>query len=252
MGELGLEALVAEPVAQALGDPDHVPPLRLREAGVHGRSRRVREAEDPRRRASERIGGKLRVGVRCASWPELANLFTGKERGKAIGVWAALAAVGIGLGPLTGGLLLEWFDWSSIFMVNVPFAAIALLLGIRYVPESRDPRPGRFDLLGAGLSTAGFSILVYSIIEAPEQGWTSGLVLGSLTASVALLAAFVWWERRTPVPMLDMGFFKSRRFSAAASPKGGAAGGIEKSLDGRLRVRGVAGGPPRSRRHPLR
>src|SRR5205085_2699437 len=83
---------------------------------------------------------------------------------KAIAIWAALAAVGIGLGPLTGGLLLEWFDWSSVFMVNVPFAAVALLLGIRYVPESRDPRPGSFDLPGAALSTAGFSLLVYTII----------------------------------------------------------------------------------------
>ena len=75
----------------------------------------------------------------------IANLFTGEERRKAIGIWAALAAVGIGLGPLAGGLLLEWFDWWSVFMVNVPFAALALALGIHYVPESRDPQPGRFD-----------------------------------------------------------------------------------------------------------
>src|ERR671914_2411712 len=107
----------------------------------------------------------------------IANLFTGAERGKAIGIWAALAAVGIGLGPLAGGLLLEWFDWWSVFLVNVPFALAALLLGIRFVPESRDPRPGRFDLTGAALSTAGFSVLVYAVIEAPEQGWLSGLIL---------------------------------------------------------------------------
>ena len=99
----------------------------------------------------------------------IANLFSGKERGKAIGIWAALAAIGIGLGPLAGGLLLEWFEWWSIFLVNVPVAAAALLLGIRYVPESRDPRPGSFDLLGAALSTAGFSILLYAIIEAPDR-----------------------------------------------------------------------------------
>jgi EmrB/QacA subfamily drug resistance transporter len=147
----------------------------------------------------------------------IANLFTGEERGKAIAIWAALAAVGIGLGPLAGGVLLEWFDWPSVFLVNVPFAAIALLLGMRYVPESRDPQPGRFDLLGAALSTAGFSVLVYSIIEAPEQGWTSGPVLGSLGASVILLAAFVWWERRTAEPMLDFGFFRSARFSVGTA-----------------------------------
>ena len=161
-------------------------------------------------RAAMGVGAAL---IMPATLSIIANLFTGEERGKAIGIWAALAAIGIGLGPLTGGLLLEWFDWSSVFMVNVPFAAAALLLGSRYVPESRDPRPGAFDLLGAALSTAGFSILVYAIIEAPERGWTSGLVLGSLAASVALLGFFLLWERRIKDPMLDLGFFRSARFS---------------------------------------
>src|SRR3954451_6579272 len=161
-------------------------------------------------RAAMGIGAAL---IMPATLSIIANLFTGEERGKAIAVWAALAAVGIGLGPLTGGLLLEWFDWPSVFMVNVPFAAAALLLGIRYVPESRDPRPGSFDLPGAALSTAGFSILVYAIIEAPDKGWTSGPVLGSLVASVALLASFFSCERRTKEPMLDLGFFRNARFS---------------------------------------
>ena len=161
-------------------------------------------------RAAMGIGAAL---IMPATLSIIANVFTGEERGKAIAIWAALAAVGIGLGPLAGGLLLEWFDWPSVFLVNVPFAVAALLLGIRYVPESRDPRPGSFDLLGAALSAAGFSILVYAIIEAPEQGWTSGLVLGSLAASIALLGAFVWWEGRTQDPMLDLGFFRSARFS---------------------------------------
>jgi len=102
-------------------------------------------------------------------------------------------------------------------MVNVPFAVAALLLGIRYVPESRDPKPGSFDLLGAALSTAGFSVLVYAIIEAPERGWTSGSILGLLGASVALLGAFLWWERRVAEPMLDLGFFRSARFSVGTA-----------------------------------
>ncbi len=161
-------------------------------------------------RAAMGIGAAL---IMPATLSIIANVFTGEERGKAIAVWAALAAVGIGLGPLAGGLLLEWFDWPSVFLLNVPFALVALLLGIRYVPESRDPRPGSFDLLGAALSAVGFSILVYAIIEAPERGWTSGLVVGSLAASVALLGAFVWWEGHTKEPMLDLGFFRSARFS---------------------------------------
>jgi EmrB/QacA subfamily drug resistance transporter len=165
-------------------------------------------------RAAMGVGAAL---IMPATLSIIANIFTGEERGKAIAIWAALAAVGIGLGPLTGGLLLEWFDWSSIFLVNVPFAALALLLGLRYVPESRDPKPGSFDLLGAALSTAGFSVLVYAIIEAPELGWLSGTTLGSLAASVALLGGFFWWERRTPEPMLDLGFFRSPRFSVGTA-----------------------------------
>lgn len=143
----------------------------------------------------------------------IANVFDDEERGKAIAVWAALAAVGIGLGPLAGGLLLEWFDWSSVFLVNVPVACVALLLGVRWVPESRDPDPGAFDVPGALLSTAGFTVLVTAIIEAPQEGWGSATTLGLLAAGLVLLAGFVAWERRTPDPMLDLRFFRSARFS---------------------------------------
>ena len=127
----------------------------------------------------------------------IANVFPPDERRKAIGIWAALAAIGIGLGPLAGGLLLERFDWSAVFLVNVPVALVAVLLGIRLVPESRDPQPGSFDVAGATLSAAGFTVLVYAVIEAPEEGWGSVRILGLLAAAAALLAAFVWWERRT-------------------------------------------------------
>jgi EmrB/QacA subfamily drug resistance transporter len=143
----------------------------------------------------------------------IANVFPDEERGKAIGIWAALAALGIGLGPLAGGVLLEWFDWSAVFLVNVPVALTALILGIRLVPESRDPRPGAFDVAGAVLSTTGFTVLVYAIIEAPATGWLSAEILGLLAAAITLLAGFVWWERRTPDPMLDLAFFRNARFS---------------------------------------
>jgi EmrB/QacA subfamily drug resistance transporter len=163
-------------------------------------------------RAVMGVGGAL---IMPATLSIIANVFTGPERGRAIGIWAALAAIGIGLGPLAGGLLLEWFDWRAVFLLNVPFAAAALLLGLRYVPESRDPRPGAFDLLGAALSTAGFTALVYGIIEAPGRGWLSGLVVASLAAAVVLLVAFGWWERRVAEPMLDLGFFRDARFSVS-------------------------------------
>src|SRR3954451_5517989 len=131
-------------------------------------------------RAAMGIGAAL---IMPATLSIIANVFSGEERGKAIGIWAALAAVGIGLGPLTGGLLLHWFSWWSVFLLNVPVAAAALVLGARYVPESRDPRPGSFDLRGAALSTAGFGLLVYAVIEAPEHGWGSGPILALLTAA---------------------------------------------------------------------
>jgi EmrB/QacA subfamily drug resistance transporter len=165
-------------------------------------------------RAGMGIGAAL---IMPATLSIIANVFTGEERTKAIAIWAALAAVGIGLGPLAGGLLLEWFSWWSVFMVNVPFAALALLLGIRLVPESRDPHPGAFDVPGTALSTAGFTVLVYAIIEAPSRGWTSEVVVVSILASVVLLAAFLLRELRTAEPMLDLSFFRNARFSVGTA-----------------------------------
>jgi MFS transporter, DHA2 family, multidrug resistance protein len=159
------------------------------------------------------IGGAL---IMPATLSVISNVFPREERGKAIAIWSAMAAAGIGLGPLMGGLLLEWFDWQSVFMVNVPVAAAALLLGFRLVPESRDPSPGTFDVPGAGLSIATLGSLVYSIIEAPERGWTDPIVLGGLAAAVVLGVAFVAWELKTDEPMLNLSFFRNRRFSVAS------------------------------------
>jgi EmrB/QacA subfamily drug resistance transporter len=146
----------------------------------------------------------------------ISNVFPPEERGKAIGIWAGMASIGIGLGPLLGGLLLEWFDWSAVFIINVPVAAIAMLLGLKLVPESRDPNPGAFDLAGAGLSVAALVSLVYGIIEASNQGWTDPMILGCFGAALGLGAAFVAWELRTPDPMLNMSFLRNRRFSVAS------------------------------------
>ena len=106
-----------------------------------------------------------------ATLSTIIAIFPRHERGKAISIWAGLAALGIGLGPLAGGLLLQWFDWGSVFLVNVPVALVALLAGLWLVPESRDPHPRRFDLLGAVLSSATLLSLIYTIIEAPARGW---------------------------------------------------------------------------------
>jgi EmrB/QacA subfamily drug resistance transporter len=151
-----------------------------------------------------------------ATLSTITAVFPREERAKAIGIWAGLAALGIGLGPLVGGLLLEWFDWGSVFYVNVPVAALALLAGVWLVPETRDPRPGRFDLVGAGLSSATLVALIYAIIEAPSSGWLDPVVLGCFALAAVLLAAFLAWERWVAEPMLDLGLLREPRFSVSS------------------------------------
>ena len=107
----------------------------------------------------------------------LTNVFPRDERGKAIGIWAGVSGLGVGLGPLAGGLLLEHFWWGSVFFINIPIIIVALVAGVLLVPESRDPHPVRLDSPGAVLSISAVTILVFSIIEAPARGWTDDLVL---------------------------------------------------------------------------
>ena len=164
-------------------------------------------------RAIMGIGGAL---IMPSTLSILTDVFPREERGKAIGIWAAVAGLGIGLGPVTGGILLEHFWWGSVFFVNVPIVLIALIAGILLVPESRDPHPASLDILGAVLSISAVTILVYSIIEAPVRGWTDGLVLAGLVGGAALAVAFGYWEIKTDHPMLNLAFFKNPRFSAGA------------------------------------
>lgn len=146
----------------------------------------------------------------------ITNVFPRAERGRAIGVWAGTAAIGIGLGPLTGGLLLQVFAWQSIFLVNVPVALLALLLGIRLIPNSRDPKPGAFDLIGAMLSAMSLLATVWAVIEAPSRGWTSSAVVGAAGAAAVLAVAFIVWERHVTSPMLNLVYFRNPRFSVGS------------------------------------
>jgi EmrB/QacA subfamily drug resistance transporter len=147
----------------------------------------------------------------------LTNVFTDpRERQRAIAVWAGTAGIGIGLGPVVGGLLLRHHSWASVFWVNLPVCAVAVVGTVWIVPSARGHRSGAVDAGGALLSVAGLSTLVFAIIEGPEQGWTSGIVLGSALAAVALLASFVLVELRHRAPMLDVRLFRNPRFSAAS------------------------------------
>ena len=150
----------------------------------------------------------------------LTNVFPAGERAKAIGIWAAVSALGIAIGPVTGGWLLAHFWWGSVFLVNVPFVVATLVAARRLVPESRDPESPRLDGVGAGLSLVGLITLVWAVIEAPNRGWTSSHVLVAFAASAVLLTAFAVWELRTRYPMLDVRMFRNRRFSAASASVG--------------------------------
>ena len=138
------------------------------------------------------------------------------ERGKAIGIWAAVSGLAIIGGPSLGGWLLTHFWWGSVFLINVPICLLGLLLAVPLVPESRDPSAPRVDVPGMLLSAVGLAALVWAIIEAPNRGWTSAPVLTGFAAAAVALVVFVLWERRVAEPMLDLNFFRDARFSASS------------------------------------
>jgi EmrB/QacA subfamily drug resistance transporter len=147
----------------------------------------------------------------------LTNVFTvPRERAKAIAMWSAVAGLGVAIGPTLGGWLLEHFAWGSVFMVNVPIVAVALVAGRITVPPSADPHPRALDPMGAVLSIGGIVALVYAVIDAPSRGWTSATTVGTAGIGAALLIAFGILELRSTHPMVDLRIFRNARFSAAS------------------------------------
>jgi len=164
-------------------------------------------------RAFMGIGAAL---IMPATLSLLTNIFSDpKERGRAIGVWAAVAGGGGAVGPVLGGFLLQHFSWGSVFVINVPVAIVALVLGRVLLPTSKSPHAPRLDPLGALLSVSGLVALLWGIIEAPTKGWGDGTVIASIAAGAVVLGSFVAWELHTDHPMLDVRFFENPRFSAA-------------------------------------
>jgi EmrB/QacA subfamily drug resistance transporter len=148
----------------------------------------------------------------------LTNVFTEpSERAKAIGIWAGVSGIGIAIGPLVGGVLVEHFGWSSVFLINVPVCTLALLGASRLIPGALRHPDSPLDPFGGVLSIGALSALLFAIIDAPESGWVSQRVLLAFAAAAVLVAAFVVWERTTPNPMLDVRFFADPRFSAASA-----------------------------------
>ncbi|MFD5471955.1 MFS transporter [Streptomyces sp. NPDC127105] len=145
----------------------------------------------------------------------IRNLFHDpRERSLAVGIWGATASGGTAVGPIVGGLLLEHFWWGSVFLINLPVMAVLVLVGIRTLPESRNPDPGPWDLVSVVLSLAGVVGVVYAVKEAAAGGFTwPVLVTGALGA--AALYGFVRRQLTLPKPLLDMRLFRSRGFSGA-------------------------------------
>jgi MFS family permease len=164
-------------------------------------------------RALMGVGGAL---IMPSTLSILTNVFPAHERGKAIAIWASTAGLGVPLGPVLGGWLLEHFWWGSVFLINAPLVVIALVAAFLLVPESKDPEAAHLDPAGALLSMAGLTALLYAIIEAPNRGWTNGLILGCFGVGAVVLTAFALWELRNPRPMLDTRLFKNARFTGAS------------------------------------
>ncbi|MBY4110910.1 MFS transporter [Rhodococcus fascians] len=161
--------------------------------------------------------GVCAAAVFPATLALIINIFTdAKERALAIAAWTAMAGFAIAIGPTAGGFLLEHFSWHSVFWINVPVALLVLVAALACVPESRAEHVGKYDPVGIVLSLTGITVVVWAIIEAPHNGWLSPASIGGYIAGCVALAAFVWWELRTPSPVLDLNLFRIRRFSLPA------------------------------------
>jgi EmrB/QacA subfamily drug resistance transporter len=160
------------------------------------------------------IGGAL---IMPATLSILTNVFTDPaERAKAIGIWAGVSGLGVAIGPVTGGWLLEHFWWGSVFLINLPVVALGLVAGRVLIPTSRDPESPRLDLVGTAMSAVGLFALLYGIIEGPSKGWSNSSVVGAFAIGIVVLVSFVVWELRSSHPILDVRFFANPRFSGAS------------------------------------
>jgi DHA2 family integral membrane protein (MFS transporter) len=154
--------------------------------------------------------------VMPATLAVLMNVFEREEQPKAIGIWAGGVGLAIAIGPITGGVLLDHFWWGSVFLINVPIVILAVGLMLWLVPDSRDPKPGRLDPVGVVLSVVGLVLLVYGIIKGGQLAdFTDPQVLATIGAGLAVLVAFVVFEKRSDHPSIDVGYFRNKVFSAA-------------------------------------
>jgi EmrB/QacA subfamily drug resistance transporter len=165
-------------------------------------------------RAIMGMGGAF---VMPATLSILTNVFPVHERARAIAIWAGVAGAGGAIGPITSGYLLAHFHWGAVFFINLPVVAIALIGGKLLVPTSRDPNRIPLDPVGSVLTIVGLASLLYGIIEAPIRGWSDARTMAAFALAIVVLAEFAIWEWRNPHPMLDLNFFKRKRFTGGAT-----------------------------------
>ncbi|MFI9807902.1 MFS transporter [Streptomyces sp. NPDC052301] len=160
-------------------------------------------------RAVMGVGAALIMPLSLAVLPAM---FTPDERGKAVGMISAASALGMPLGPLVGGFLLDHFWWGSVFLINIPMAALGIAACLLLLPETSDPTSPKVDTVSTALTATGLGALIYAIIEAPDRGWTDAVVPATFATAALLLAALVLRERRMSRPMLDMTLLAHRGF----------------------------------------
>jgi DHA2 family multidrug resistance protein-like MFS transporter len=171
--------------------------------------------------ASQLIASRAVMGIGAAfimpaTLSLITSIFPPEERPRAIAVWAGFAGAGASIGPIVTGGLLEGFWWGSTLLVNVPVVLAIVAAVAAFAPNSRDDTNTPLDPIGALLSLVGLSSLIFAIIQGPEDGWTSGLVLAAFLVAGVVLASFVVWERRSDHPMLPLSLFRDRRFSTGS------------------------------------
>jgi EmrB/QacA subfamily drug resistance transporter len=168
--------------------------------------------------AGELIAGRAVLGLGAAalmplSMAVLPVLFTPAERPRALTIWITANSLGIPLGPIVGGWLLDHYHWGAVFLINVPVVLIGLVAIAFLLPESRNPRPARIDVPGVIASSLGLVGITYGVIEGGDNGWGDPLTLLALAVGAASLAGFVAWQRRTDHPLVDLALFRSPGFT---------------------------------------
>jgi EmrB/QacA subfamily drug resistance transporter len=161
-------------------------------------------------RAVQGLGGAV---IMPLSLTLLSDAFAGEKRGLALGIWSGVSGLGVALGPVVGGAVLEGFSWQWIFWLNVPIGIALVPVALALLSESRGPNR-TLDIAGLVLASSGLLGVVFGIVRSQALGWTSTTVMGSIGAGFVLLAGFVAWELRSPAPMLPMRFFRNRAFAA--------------------------------------